>query len=95
MIGQSDKYFQDQIDATKQWGETQKQNQQAQTDFAIEKIEQQKQQTVEDYQTEQAASYADWQKQSNNSLIPKLLSALPKNTGAIFPAKYSLTSKSE
>jgi hypothetical protein len=64
MISQSDGYFQKQIDATNQWGETQKQNQQAQTDFAIEQIEQQKQHAKEDYTTEQSGAYADWQKQS-------------------------------
>ena len=65
MITESDKYYQQLVDATNQWGETQKQNQQAQTDFAIEKIEQQKEQAKSDYLKEQSASYTDWQKQSN------------------------------
>ena len=39
MINNSDAYYQAQIDASKQWAETQKENQQAQTDFAIEQIE--------------------------------------------------------
>ncbi len=65
MINQSDGYFQQQIEATNQWGETQAANQQAQTDFAIEQIEQQKQHAQEDYTTEQSGAYADWQKQSN------------------------------
>ena len=66
MIKDSDKYYQGQIDAVEQWGETQKQNQQAQTDFAIEKIEQQKDQAHKDYLKEQSAAYVDWQKQSND-----------------------------
>ena len=65
MINQSDKYFNSQVDAVKQYGETQKKNQQAQTDFAIDKIEQEKDQAHKDYLKEQTASYVDWQKQSN------------------------------
>ncbi len=65
MINEADKYYQAQINAAKNWGETQKQNQQAQTDFAIEKIEQQKDQAHSDYIKEQSGAYADWQKQSN------------------------------
>lgn len=65
MISQSDKFYQDQIQASKDYAETQKQNQQANTDFAIEKIEQQKDQTRKDYIKEQAGAYVDWQKQSN------------------------------
>ena len=66
MIGGSKEFYQGQIDAAKQWGETQKQNQQAQTDFAIEKIEQQKDQTHKDYLKEQSGAYVDWQKQKND-----------------------------
>ena len=65
MISQSDKFYQDQIDAAKDYAETQKQNQQANTDFAIEKIEQQKDQAHKDYIKEQTGAYVDWQKQSN------------------------------
>lgn len=65
MIGDADKYYQSQIDASKQWAEQQKQQQQANTDFAIEKIEQQKTQAHKDYVKEQAGAYTDWQKQSN------------------------------
>lgn len=36
-----------------------------QTDFAIEKIEQQKDQAKKDYTKEQSGAYVDWQKQSN------------------------------
>lgn len=64
MISNSDKYFQDQIDASKEYAETQKKNQQAATDFAIEEINQQKAQAKKDYTKEQSGAYVDWQKQS-------------------------------
>ena len=65
MIEDTDKYYQAQIDASKQWADTQSQLQQEQTDFAIEQIEQQKDQAHKDYIKEQSGSYVDWQKQSN------------------------------
>jgi len=65
MIEQSGQFFQAQVDATKQWEQTQKQLQQEQTDFALEQIEQQKEQAQKDYTKEQKGAYADWQKQSN------------------------------
>ncbi len=65
MIGESDKYYQAQIDASKQWADKQSQLQQEQTDFTIEQIEQQKQQAGKDYTKEQSGAYVDYQKQSN------------------------------
>ena len=65
MINASDKYYQDQIDASKAWANQQAQIQQEKTDFAIDKIEQQKEQTKKDYIKEQSGAYVDWQKQSN------------------------------
>jgi hypothetical protein len=65
MIGESDKYYQAQIDASKEWANTQQQLQQDNTDFAIEQIEQQKAQANKDYTKEQAGAYTDWQKESN------------------------------
>ena len=65
MINNSDKYYQDQIDASKQWADKQSQLQQEKTDFAIEKVEQQKAQAKKDYLKEQSGAYVDWQKQSN------------------------------
>ena len=65
MINQSDKYFQQQIDASKDWADKQTQLQQEQTDFAIQEIEQQKANTKKDYLKEQSGAYVDWQKQSN------------------------------
>ncbi len=54
-----------QKDGIKAWGETQADIQQKRTDFAIEQIEQKKEQAQKDYIKEQSASYVDWQKQSN------------------------------
>ena len=64
MIEDSDSYYQSQIDATKEWEQKQTELQQAQTDFAIEQIEQQKEKTEKDYIREQSGAYTDWQKQS-------------------------------
>ena len=65
MINQSDKYYDKQIDAVEDYGEKQIENANKQTDFAIEKIEQQKEQTKKDYTKEQAGAYVDWQKASD------------------------------
>lgn len=65
MINQSDKYYQDQINAAKDWANKQQEIQQANTDFAIEQVNQQKDQAQKDYTKEQAGAYVDWQKQSN------------------------------
>lgn len=64
MISNSDKFYDKQIAASKEYAETQKKNQQAATDFAIEKVEQQKDQAKSDYLKEQSGAYTDWQKQS-------------------------------
>lgn len=65
MAEQSDGFYQNQIDATKEWEQKQSELQQEQTDFAIEQIEQQKEQAQKDYTKEQSGAYVDWQKQSN------------------------------
>ena len=65
MIEKSDQYFNDQINASKEWEQKQSQLQQEQTDFALEKIDQQKDQAKKDYLKEQSGAYTDWQKQSN------------------------------
>lgn len=65
MLGQSDKFYNDQIQASKDWADKQTEIQNAQTDFAIEQIEQQKDKAHKDYLKEQSASYVDWQKQSD------------------------------
>lgn len=65
MIDQSDKHYQTQIDAVEDWGDKQAQLQQEQTDFAIEKIEQQKEQAEKDYLKEQSGAYVDYKKESD------------------------------
>lgn len=65
MIENSESFYQGQVDSAKSFEETLKKNQQDQTDFAIEKIEQQKEEAQKDYVKEQSGAYADWQKQSN------------------------------
>ena len=85
MISQTDKYYQDQINATKDWANTQQQLQQEQTDFTIEQIEQQKAQANKDYTKEQAGAYTDWQKQSNKYGVnaEQMASSGLSNTGFV------------
>jgi hypothetical protein len=64
MISQSDKHYQDQINATNDWEKKQTEIQNQQTDFAIQQIEQQKQDAQKDYTKEQSGAYVDWQTQS-------------------------------
>ena len=66
MISNSDKFYQAQIDAAKEYGEKQSEIQQANTDFAIDKVNQQKEWATKDYEKEQRAAYTDYQKQSNS-----------------------------
>lgn len=65
MINQTDSFYNAQIDATKDWEKKQTEIQNEQTDFAIEKIEQQKAQAEKDYTKEQSGAYVDYKKQSN------------------------------
>ena len=65
MINDTDQYYKAQIDAAKDWEKEQTRIQNEQTDFAIEQIEQQKEQAKKDYTKEQSGAYVDWQKQSN------------------------------
>lgn len=64
MINQSDSFYDTMIQNSKDWADKQSQIQQENTDFAIEKIEQQKDQAQKDYTKEQSGAYVDWQKQS-------------------------------
>ena len=65
MINSSDQFYDDQKAAIEDYKNTQMQLQQENTDFSIEKIEQQKEQAGKDYTKEQQGAYVDWQKQSN------------------------------
>ena len=65
MIGTSDQFFNSQIQASQDWANPQTKLQNEKTDFAIDKIEQEKAQAQKDYTKEQSGAYVDWQKQSN------------------------------
>ena len=56
IIGQSDQYYQTQINNAQKWADEQTKLQNEQTDFAIQKIEQQKEQSKKDYQKEQSGA---------------------------------------
>lgn len=65
MINNSDNNYQQMIDASKDYANKQQELQQANTDFTIEKINQQKDQAKKDYTKEQAAGYVDYKKATN------------------------------
>lgn len=65
MINQSDKFYEDQKNAIKDYADTQSKLQQDNTNFTIEQINQQKEQANKDYTKEQKGAYVDWQKQTN------------------------------
>lgn len=65
MVGKSEKYYEDMVENAKTWTEAKSQTQQAQTDFTIEQIEQQKEQAQKDYLKEQSGAYTDWKKEGN------------------------------
>lgn len=65
MISNSDRNYQQMIDASKDYANKQQELQQANTDFAIEKINQQKDQAKKDYTKEQTAGYVDYRKATN------------------------------
>ena len=65
MTAEVDTQYKALADAAHNYGEQQKEIQQANTDFALEQIEQQKEQAHKDYLKEQAGAYKDWQKESN------------------------------
>ena len=65
MINQSDAKYNELINATKDYANTQQELQQKNTDFAIEQINQQKDQAEKDYIKEQKGAYTDYQKATN------------------------------
>lgn len=62
IINKTDSIYQEQIDASKDWANKQSELQQANTDFAIEKVNQAKDKAQKDYTKEQKAAYSDYQK---------------------------------
>lgn len=65
MINQSDAKYNELINATKDYANKQQEIQQKNTDFAIEQINQQKDQAEKDYTKEQKGAYTDYQKATN------------------------------
>lgn len=66
MINNSDQFYQAQKQAAQDYATKQQEIQQANTDFTIEKINQEKEQAQKDYTREQKGAYADYQKASND-----------------------------
>ena len=65
MIADTKEAYDKLIDQTEAWKDQQTEIQNQKTDFAIEQIEQQKEQTQKNYIKEQSGAYVDWQKQSD------------------------------
>ena len=65
MIAKTQQYYDAQAKAAEDYGNKQQALQQQNTDFTIQKIEQQKERAEQDYTKEQKGAYVDWQKQSN------------------------------
>ena len=66
MVNNSDQFYQAQRQAAQDYADKQQQLQQANTDFTIEKINQEKEQAQKDYTREQKGAYVDYQKASND-----------------------------
>ena len=64
-IAQTDEFYNAQIGAVRDYKQTQTDIQQAQTDFTIGQIQQQKDQVQKDYTEEQSAAYVDFKKQTD------------------------------
>ena len=62
MVNQTDAKYNELIQTSKDYATTQQQIQQDNTDFTIEKINQQKDKTTQDYTKEQTGAYVDYQK---------------------------------
>ena len=80
ILNNSDQYYQNQIQATKDYANQQSELQQQQTDFAIQKIEQDKAQAQQDYTKEQKGAYVDYMKQTKSNAQNMANSGL-SNTG--------------
>lgn len=83
MINNSDAYYQSMQNAVNDYANKQNEIQQANTDFTIEQINQQKDWLKKDYEKEQKGAYVDWRKQSNQYGVnaEQMASAGLSNTG--------------
>ena len=80
ILSNSDQHYQNQIQAAKDYANQQSELQQAQTDFAIQQIEQQKDKAQQDYTKEQKGAYVDYMKQTKSNAQSMANSGL-SNTG--------------
>lgn len=65
MAADAEGYYKDLANNAQKWADKQTEIQNDKTDFAIQQINQQKEQAKQDYTKEQSGAYVDWQKQSN------------------------------
>lgn len=92
MIDNTDQFYNAQIEASKDWANKQNEIQQANTNFTIEKIEQEKQKAQKDYTKEQKGAYADYTKQTNDYSVnaEKMAGLGLTNTGYSENSKVSM-----
>lgn len=92
MVSNSDQFYQAQKQAAQDYANTQQQLQQANTDFTIEKINQEKEQAQKDYTREQKGAYADYQKASNDYgyVAEQMASAGYTNSGVSETSRLSM-----
>lgn len=80
MLNNSEQYYNNQIEATQDYANKQSEIQQANTDFAIQQIEQQKEQAQTDYTKEQKGAYVDYMKQTKSN-VQNMANGGLSNTG--------------
>lgn len=92
MINNTDQFYNAQIEASKDWANKQNEIQQANTNLAIEKIEQEKQKAQKDYTKEQKGAYSDYTKQTNDYSVnaEKMAELGLNNTGYSENSKVSM-----
>ena len=88
-IAQTDEFYNAQIGAVRDYKQTQTDIQQAQTDFTIGQIQQQKDQAQKDYTKEQSAAYVDFKKQTD----PHGVNAERIAAGGMWGSGYSESSQ--
>ena len=65
MLDKAESFYEGKASEIDQWTQKQQTLQQEQTDFAVEQLQQQKDQAKKDYIKEQSGAYTDWKKQSS------------------------------
>ena len=92
MINNTDKFYQDQVQASKDYAKQQEASQNANTQQSINEINQQKEQTQADYTKEQKGSYNDYMQQINpyGNQAEKIASMGIQNSGVSESANTSM-----